>query len=151
VQLASLRQGLAKSGRTLRDFDMPAMIVTITGRNDEEIAAADFAMRKLLAFYGSTPAYYSVLELHGWGDLGPRLNQMSKEGKWVEMADSFTEEMVQQFAVKGRPEQIPDLIAERCKGLIDRVTLYAPYASDASIWPDIVRGIQAKEGKTVFE
>jgi probable F420-dependent oxidoreductase len=150
VQLASLRQGLAKSGRTLRDFDMPAMIVTITGRNDEEIAAADFAMRKLLAFYGSTPAYYSVLELHGWGDLGPRLNQMSKEGKWVEMADSFTEEMVQQFAVKGRPEEIPDLIAERCKGLIDRVTLYAPYESDQTIWPDIVRGIQAKEGKTVF-
>jgi len=150
VQLAPLRAGLAKSNRTLRDIDMPAMIITITGRNDEEIAKADFDMRKLMAFYGSTPAYYSVLELHGWGDLGPRLNAMSKEGKWTEMADLFTPEMVQAFAVKGRPEEIPDLIAARCKGLIDRVTLYAPYKSDQSIWPGIIAGIKAKEGKTVF-
>jgi len=150
VQLPQLRVGLEKSGRTLKDFDMPAMIITITGRDDEEMAKADFAMRKLLAFYGSTPPYFPVLELHGWGDLGPRLNRMSKEGKWNEMADLFTPEMVEAFAVKGRPEEIPALIAQRCKGLIDRVTLYAPYTSDASMWPAIVRGIQACEGKTVL-
>lgn len=147
MQLPSLRAGLAKAGRTLADFDMPAMIITITGRDDEELARADFDMRRLLAFYGSTPAYYSVLELHGWGDLGPRLNRMSKEGLWREMADLFTPEMVEAFAVKGRPEEIPDLIAARCRGLIDRVTLYAPYTSDAGMWPAIVRGIQQHEGK----
>jgi len=149
VQLPCLRAGLAKSNRTLRDFDMPAMIITITGRDDAELAAADFAMRKLLAFYGSTPAYYPVLEAHGWGELGPRLNRMSKEGLWNEMADLFTEDMVAAFAVKGAPEQIPELIAKRCAGKIDRVTLYAPYPSEPSIWPDIVRGIQAHEGKRI--
>jgi probable F420-dependent oxidoreductase len=149
VQLPPLREGLRKSGRTLQNFDMPAMIITITGRDDAEIAAADFAMRKLLAFYGSTPAYFSVLEAHGWGDLGPTLNRMSKEGRWVEMADLFTPEMVEAFAVKGRPEEIPGLIARRCKGMIDRVTLYAPYTSEQSMWPAIVRGIQACEGKTL--
>lgn len=149
VQLPSLQLGLAKANRSLDDFDMPGMIITITGRNSDEIAAADFAMRKLLAFYGSTPAYFSVLELHGWGDLGPRLNKMSKEGLWNEMADLFTEDMVSIFAVKGRPEEIPDLIENRCNGLIDRVTLYAPYASDESIWPAIVKGIQGKEGKVL--
>ena len=24
----------------------------------------------MIAFYGSTPAYHGVLELHGWGELG---------------------------------------------------------------------------------
>jgi probable F420-dependent oxidoreductase len=146
-QLPSLDVGLARAGRSRADFDMPAMIITITGRDAGEIAAADFDMRRLLAFYGSTPAYYSVLELHGWGDLGPRLNRLSKEGKWREMADLFSPEMVDAFAVKGRPEEIPDLIAARCRGLIDRVTLYAPYRSDAGIWPGIVEGLQRKEGK----
>lgn len=147
VQLPALQKGLQKAGRTMDSFDMLAMIITITGRNDHEMAQADQAMRKLLAFYGSTPPYYSVLAAHGWGDLGPRLNRMSKEGRWEEMANLFSPEMVAAFTVKGRPEEIPGLIAQRCKGMVDRVTLYAPYPSAPSIWPDIVKGIQQQRGR----
>ena len=32
-------------------------------------------MRPRLAFYGSTPAYKVVLDVHGWGDLQPELNR----------------------------------------------------------------------------
>ena len=35
-------------------------------------------MRARLAFYGSTPAYQVVLDVHGWGDLQPELNTLSK-------------------------------------------------------------------------
>jgi probable F420-dependent oxidoreductase len=151
VQLPSLRQGLAKSGRTLKDFDMPAMIMTITGQTDEEFAHADKSIRKLIAFYGSTPAYYTVLEHHGWGDLGPRLNLMSKDGKWNEMTDLITDEIVEAFAVRGTPAEIPDLIAKRCEGLIDRVTLYTPYELSDEVLPGIIAGIRSKPGKTVVE
>ena len=41
------------------------------------------ATRRLLAFYGSTPAYRPVLDIHGWGDLQPELNTLSKRGKWA--------------------------------------------------------------------
>jgi len=149
VQLPALERGLAKSGRGLSDFDMPAMIITITGRTADELDRADHAMRKLLAFYGSTPAYKGPLEAHGWDDLQPRLNVMSKEGRWDEMAGLIDDDMVEAFAVKGRPEEIPELIAARCAGLVDRVTLYAPYTADPSIWPGIVAGIQALPGKRV--
>ena len=147
VQLPALRAGLAKSGRPLAAFDMPAMIMTITGEDDRAIAAADRAIRKLIAFYGSTPAYHSVLEHHGWHDLGPRLNRMSKEGRWDEMTGLVTDEIVDAFAVKGRPDEIADRIAARCGGLIDRVTLYTPYALPDEVLPAIVAGIQANEGK----
>jgi len=83
--------------------------------------------------------------VHGWGDLQPELNRMSKQGRWDEMAELATEEMIDAFAVKGRPEEIPQRIAERCAGRVDRVTLYAPYPTAASLWPPIVRGIQAQE------
>lgn len=149
VQMPSLRAGLEKSGRTLKDFDMPAMIMTITGETDAALAKADLAIRKLIAFYGSTPAYYSVLDYHGWTDLGPRLNQMSKEGKWDEMTLLITDEIVEAFAVRGKPSEIPDRIHARCEGLIDRVTLYTPYEIADEILPGIIAGIRAKPGKSV--
>ncbi|WP_380872746.1 hypothetical protein ACFB49_36620 [Sphingomonas sp. DBB INV C78] len=148
VQIPALRLGLAKSGRSLSQFDMPAMIMTITGEDDRAIAAADRSIRKLIAFYGSTPAYYSVLDHHGWHDLGPRLNLMSKEGRWDAMTDLITDEITDAFAVKGRPDEIADRIAARCDGLIDRVTLYTPYALSEEVLPVIVAGIKAKPGKT---
>ena len=36
-----------------------------------QLEAAKAATKRQIAFYGSTPAYRPVLELHGWGDLGP--------------------------------------------------------------------------------
>ena len=43
-----------------------------TGQSDDELATATAAARKQIAFYGSTPAYRKVLDLHGWGDLHDR-------------------------------------------------------------------------------
>ena len=48
-------------------------------------AAAAGVRGQQIAFYGSTPAYRKVLELHGWGDLQDELNRLSKEGRWAEM------------------------------------------------------------------
>ena len=41
--------------------------------------------KQQIAFYGSTPGYRGVLELHGWGEIGEQLNAMSKRGEWVAM------------------------------------------------------------------
>ena len=38
-------------------------------RGDGE--GGDGAVRNQIAFYGSTPAYAAVLDLHGWDDLHP--------------------------------------------------------------------------------
>jgi len=62
------------------------------------------------------------------------------------MTDHITDEMVDAFAVVGPPEDIPELVVERCRGFADRVTLYAPYWSDPSLWPPIVDGIHAIDG-----
>ena len=41
-------------------------VFAVTGTTEEELLAADRATRQRIAFYGSTPAYRPVLELHGW-------------------------------------------------------------------------------------
>ena len=45
-------------------------------------------------FYGSTPAYRGVLELHGWGDLQPELNNLSKQGEWVKMGELIDDDVL---------------------------------------------------------
>lgn len=146
VQIPALEKGLSKAGRTLGDFDVQTMVLTITGRNDEEIEKAEANVRRLLAFYGSTPAYYRVMEAHGWNDVGPILNRMSKDGRWEEMPDLLPDGIVEEFCVKGTPDEIPKLVEERCAGISDRLTLYAPYASDPDMWSGIVQGIKALPG-----
>ena len=46
---------------------------------------------RLIAFYGSTPAYLPVLEVHGWDHLQPQLNALSKKGEFAEMRELITD------------------------------------------------------------
>ena len=71
---------------------------------DSVMAKATAGTRQQIAFYGSTPAYRGVLEHHGWGDLQPDLNRLSKEGKWVEMGGLIDDEILHTFAVVGAPD-----------------------------------------------
>ncbi len=72
-----------------------------TGETDAELAAATAAARKQIAFYGSTPAYRKVLELHGWGDLHTELHRLSLRGEWDAMGSLIDDEMLEAFAVVG--------------------------------------------------
>ena len=127
ITIPAYERGLERSGRTRQDVEIsyPAMIVT--GTTDEEIRAATQAVKAQLAFYGSTPAYKPVLDLHGWGDLHGELNRLSKRGQWEEMAQLVTDEIVDAFAVVGPPEDVPAEIMKRYGGMVTRVSFYAPY------------------------
>ena len=68
-------------------------------------------VRRQIAFYGSTPAYTGVFELHGWDDLHPKLNAMSKQGKWEEMGTAITDEVLDAFAVVAAPDKVAERAA----------------------------------------
>jgi len=67
-------------GRDTKDFPISFSGLVATGDTDEELADATRKVRGQIAFYGSTPAYRGVLELHGWGELQSELNALSKTG-----------------------------------------------------------------------
>jgi alkanesulfonate monooxygenase SsuD/methylene tetrahydromethanopterin reductase-like flavin-dependent oxidoreductase (luciferase family) len=91
----------------------------------------------LLAFYGSTPAYRPVLAAHGWEDLQPELNTMSKQGRWQEMGGLITDEMMHTIAACGTPAQVAAHIRDRIDGVTDTVFLYQP----APIGPETLAAI----------
>ncbi|OUC76405.1 TIGR03617 family F420-dependent LLM class oxidoreductase [Gordonia lacunae] len=135
--LPAVRAGLAAAGRGEDDFEVvPEIIVSVasgTGSDDDHAST-----RILLAFYGSTPAYRPVLDAHGWGDLQPELNAMSKQGRWQEMAGLIDDEMLHTIAACGTPAEIAAHIRDRVDGVSDRICLYQPGPIDVEPLAEIV-------------
>ncbi|MHB8671812.1 MAG: LLM class F420-dependent oxidoreductase [Acidimicrobiales bacterium] len=142
VTMPALERGLARSGRKRADLQISCPVFIISGATEQERAAAEKGTREQIAFYASTPAYRGVLDLHGWGALGEELNRLSKLGQWVEMGRLIEDDVVDAFAVRGQPEDVPRLLAERYDGLIDRVSFYAPYRSDPERWTKVLAGFK---------
>jgi probable F420-dependent oxidoreductase len=121
VTLPALTRGMQRAGRDRNAFEVSAEAMVATGTNEHELATATAAARKQIAFYGSTPAYRKVLDLHGWGDLHAELNRLSKEGEWDAMASLIDDDMLNAFAVVGPVGAIASALRKRCDGVVDRV------------------------------
>ena len=127
VIFPNMDEGAAKAGRTRKDIDIVGPVFTIIGDTDEDLEAAKLPVKQQIAFYASTPAYRGVLDIHGWGDLGPRLTEETKKGNWGGIADLITDEMLEVYAVTGNSDNIAEKIVERYNGVYDRVMFYMPY------------------------
>jgi probable F420-dependent oxidoreductase len=123
VTVPMIEGTLAEHGRDRSKFEIVATMFCAAGDTEEEVQKARKRLRTQISFYGSTPAYKGVFELHGWNDLQPRLNRLSKEGKWDEMAELLPEEVVDAFVISGTPEQVVDQMKTVFAGKIDRSSL----------------------------
>ena len=126
VTLPAVERGLAKSGRGREDFTLCYPAFVVTGKDEKQWAESRAAVARQVAFYGSTPAYRGVLELHGWGELQTELNALSKQGKWVEMGERIGDEILEEFAVVAEPERVAGRLRERFGGGIDRLLCTVP-------------------------
>jgi probable F420-dependent oxidoreductase len=133
VTIPTLAAARASVGKTMDGFAVCGPGFVVTGSNPEQIEAAKPRIRKQLAFYASTPAYRRVLELHGWGDLQPELQVMSRQGKWDEMTDLITDEMLHEFAVVGEPDEVATGVLERYGDIVSSISLSTLSATDASV------------------
>ena len=143
VTIPALERGRAKAGKTMDGFSIMGPSFVVTGANDEEMEKAAAGTRQQIAFYGSTPAYRTVLELHGWGGLQDELNALSKQGEWVKMGSLIDDEILNTFAVVGTPEDVAPELHRRYGDVIDRVSFYAPYQSDPDRWRQVLDAIKA--------
>jgi probable F420-dependent oxidoreductase len=142
VTVPALERGAAKAGKTRADLVVNYPGFVVTGASDADMETAAKAVRQQIAFYGSTPAYRPVLELHGWGDLSSELNTLSKRGEWVAMGDLITEEMLDAFAVVAPLEDVPDRVLARYGDLVDRFSFYMPYRVEDVQWRDVLEGFR---------
>ncbi len=126
VTTPALMRGMTRSGRQRSDFQVSCPVFVVTAQDDSELSAAAVATRKQIAFYGSTPAYRKVLELHGWGALQDELRSLSLKGDWDGMGALIDDEVLEAFAVVAPIDKLAAKIRDRCDGVIDRVMVGFP-------------------------
>ncbi|HUC31887.1 MAG TPA: LLM class F420-dependent oxidoreductase [Ilumatobacteraceae bacterium] len=143
VTLPALARGRAKAGKTMEGFEIVGPSFVVTGADEQAMDAAAAGTRQQIAFYGSTPAYRPVLDLHGWGGMQDELNTLSKQGKWVEMGNLITDEILETFAVVGEPERVAPELQRRYGDVIQRISFYAPYKSDPDRWAQVLNDLKA--------
>lgn len=135
VTMAAVDDGLAAGGRTRADLAIvPEIIVSVSSDTNPDHTAT----RQLLAFYGSTPAYRPVLDIHGWGDLQPELNALSKQGRWSEMGALIDDDVLHTIAACGTPAQVAAHIRDRVDGISDRICIYQPGPIETELLAQIV-------------
>ncbi len=137
--LPALEQGLAKSGRKRSDLEVMCSTLVVTADTEEALAASRLAARKQLAFYGSTPAYLPTLACHGWEGVHGELNRLSKEGRWDDMTNLISDEILEQIAVVGERREIAGKLRARLDGIADSVSITHNRCPDPGHWADIVR------------
>lgn len=142
VTIPALARGRAKAGKTMEGFELVGPSFVVTGANEDQMKAAAAGTRQQIAFYGSTPAYRGVLDLHGWGGLQDELNVLSKQGKWVEMGELITDDILNTFAVVGEPERVAPELSARYGDVIDRISFYAPYKADPERWLPVIEALK---------
>ena len=118
VIIPSIEEGAQKAGRKLADIDIVGGGFLVTGANEEEVERAKPPVKQQIAFYGSTRSYHPVLAVHGWEEAGMRLHRLSMEGKWAEMTNEITDEMLDEFAVVGTYDEVVPKIKERYFGVV---------------------------------
>ena len=129
--IPALEAGFAKSGRKREDFEISYPMFVVTGADEEQMAEARVATCRQIGFYGSTPAYKPVLDSIGAGELQGELNTLSKQGRWKEMGELITDDILKEFAIIAEPGQVAEGILQRYRGLVDRTSAaYGGIAAD---------------------
>jgi hypothetical protein len=80
-----------------------------------------------VSFYASTPSYRPVMDLHGWADVAEKLSVHAAKGEWAEMPMLISDEMLNEFCLVTKEDELADELKKRYEGIANRLTLYTPF------------------------
>jgi probable F420-dependent oxidoreductase len=142
VALPRIREGLERAGRDRSSFEVWGGGFVATGPTEAEVAKMMDWVRYRVAFYGSTRSYHPVLRLHGLEDLGMKLHEMSKQGRWNEMAQQVSDDVVRTFAACAPHAGLAKAVEERFGGLSDTIALSFHEKTPAGEARELIQDIQ---------
>lgn len=120
--LPTLRRGQSSSAQPSLAMQISRPLFMVMGDNDGKLENQLRQVRRRLAFYASTKAYASVLDAVGLSDLQSELARLAKMQEWELTADLVDDNVLEHFAVVGRPEEMPALARAHLSGFITRTS-----------------------------
>lgn len=147
--LPAVAEGTAGGGRDPGAVQLTVPVFAVPGDSPEERATLLERARRQIGFYGSTRNYAFQFDDLGFEGTSARLNERLKARDPGGMADLITDEMLEQFAVLARWDDMADALIDRYRGLASRLVMYLAeesIASDRSAlgrWGEIARAVTA--------
>ncbi len=125
VTRPALEDGSKRAGRDVR-IELVAGPLVATGATRQEVEQERKDARQTLVFTLSTPAYWPALEYHGWREVGERLRDLTREGRWREMDALVTDEILRTFVPSGTYDEIADILRAEYDGIAERILFPVP-------------------------
>ncbi|HVW35323.1 MAG TPA: TIGR03617 family F420-dependent LLM class oxidoreductase [Acidimicrobiia bacterium] len=134
VARPSIEEGAKRAGRDPGAVKIVCPVFTIVGDTDEEIARQRDDIRLQIAFYGTTPSYRRIFEVHDHGDITARLGAAMRGGDPEAMAAEVDDALVDAFSVTSSWDGLAGALKARFDGLADRIFPYhVPKLADPGI------------------
>lgn len=121
--LPPLAEGLKKSGRERRDFEIGAGLICAIDDRDPKQARRHAA--GALAFYATVRTYAPIFASDGFADSAERARERFKAGDTEGAIDAISEEMVDTYCAAGTSDHALKK-ARRYEGLIDTLGISPP-------------------------
>jgi probable F420-dependent oxidoreductase len=97
----------------------PYVVTSISNDVDEARREA----RAQIGFYYTTRLYHSVLDVHGWRDVGEKIAQAFRRMDFKAMSEAVPDALVDEIAIACRPDEARDRLRQ-WEGLTDHPLLY---------------------------
>lgn len=147
--LPQVAEGAAKAGRSPDEIDLIIPVFAVPGDTPEERAGLLNRAKTQIAFYGSTKNYGFQFDDLGFEGVSAALNEKLKAGDIAGMADTITDEMLEQYAVVATWDDMADALVSRYQGRAARLVMYLAAESlakdpkSAGRWGEISRAVRA--------
>ncbi len=147
--LPAVTEGATRAGRSIDDIDLIIPVFAIPGDSVEDRAMMVQRAKTQIAFYGSTPNYAFQFDDLGFEGTTETLRQLMGKGDLKGMADTITDEMLSQFAVVARWDDMAEALKDRYESVASRVVTYlagediARNPGNLDKWGAVARAVRA--------
>jgi probable F420-dependent oxidoreductase len=148
VMLPAVREGAARTGRTLDGFRVGMKPLVATAANDAELQPKIRDARARIAFYASTPTYFAAFDHLGLGDLANECKLLSRAKKWEELSTKISDDVLDRFAVIDTYDRIGQKLNERFDQVVTDIEFSIAVKSEADkdVLARLARTVQASPG-----
>lgn len=140
--LPGLAEGAKRVGRDPGKIDKIIPVIVAAGDTPEERMQPILEAKTTIGFYGATPNYAFQFDDLGYTGLRDKLRDCLKANDNVRVQTLVTDEILNQFAVVARWDDVADKMIERYKGIASRLVIYL-----ASHWREVDSRTLARWGE----
>jgi probable F420-dependent oxidoreductase len=143
----SIEEGAKQAGRDPGAVSIVCPVFTIVGDPGPDLDRQREAIRLQIAFYGTTPSYARIFEVHGHDDLTARLGAALRGGDNARLAAEIDDDLLAAFSVTSSWDGLADALRQRFTGVADRIFPYSvPGLADPAVaerWQAVAAAVAA--------